>query len=132
MTLFTLLKIFHSTCALLSIGGFAVRGYWAVSDNPRRNAKLVRVLPHVVDTLLLATAIGMLVIWQVSPFAMPWLGAKLVALVVYIGLGVVTMRIAKTPSGRKAAYTGALLTAAYILSVAVTKSALGPLQFLAG
>ncbi len=132
MSLFSLLKLVHVGCALLSVGGFALRGYWALVDNPRRRSRLARVGPHVVDTLLLGSAVGMLVLWGVSPFSTSWLVAKLVALLLYIGLGMATLRFARTPRWQRASYTAALGCAAYIICVAVTHSPLGPLALLAG
>ena len=132
MTLFEFLKTLHVCCALLSVAGFALRGYWVLEANPLRSAWLVRVLPHVVDTLLLGSAVGMLVIWNVSPLALSWVSAKIIALLVYIGLGLVVMRFAKTRRGQAMAYAAALCTAAYIISVALTHSALGPLVLLGG
>ena len=127
MSLFELLKALHVGCALLSVGGFTLRGYWMVRDNPRLRLRLTRVLPHIVDTLLLASAVGMLVIWQLNPFALSWLGAKIIALLCYIGLGMVEFRFGKTRRARLTAFAMALLTAAYIVCVAFTKSPLGPL-----
>ena len=132
MTLFDFLKALHVCCALLSVAGFALRGYWALADNPLRKSRLVRVLPHVVDTLLLGSAVGMLIIWEVSPLALPWVSAKILALLLYIGLGMVVMRFATSRRGRALAYAAALGTAAYIISVALTHSALGPLVLLGG
>ena len=127
MSLFSLIKFVHITCALVSVSGFALRGYWAVVDSPLRRHRLVRVLPHVVDTLLLGTAVAMLVIWGVSPLQLSWVMAKIVALLLYIGLGMIVMRFARTQEGRVAAYVAALCCAGYILTVAYTHSAWGPL-----
>lgn len=132
MSLFAYLKLVHVSCAIVSISGFALRGYWRISDNPLREHKVTRLLPHVVDTLLLGTAIGMLVVWQLSPLALPWVTAKIVALLVYIGLGMVVMRFARSRRGRVIAYVMALFTACYIVSVACTRSALGFLLLFAG
>lgn len=132
MSTFTWLKLIHMSCALLSVLGFALRGYWRLTENPLRSYRLTRVLPHMVDTLLLATAIAMLVQWQLSPLELPWVTAKLCALLLYIGLGMVVMRFAATRQGQLLAYVAALFTAAYIVSVAYTKSALGALVLLPG
>ena len=70
MTPFDWLKLVHVSCAGLSISGFALRGYWMLTNNPLRQRRLTRVLPHIIDTLLLGSAVGMLVIWQVSPLQM--------------------------------------------------------------
>ena len=128
MMLFVWLKMVHVSSALLSISGFALRGYWMLSDNPLLQRRLTRVLPHIVDTLLLGSAIGMLFVWQADPLQLPWLIAKIVGLLLYIGLGMVALRFGKTRRQRAIAFALALLTAAYILSVAYSKS---PLGFLA-
>ena len=130
MTLFYALKLVHVSCALLSIGGFALRGYWALVDSPMRRRRAVRVLPHALDSLLLGTAVAMLFVWNVSPLQLPWVMAKIVALLLYIGLGMAVMRFARTCRGRLAAYVAALCAAGYIIAVALTHSAWGPLAVL--
>ncbi len=127
--IFQFLKFFHVTCAIVSIAGFALRGYWAIRADPRLQKPLVRVAPHVVDTLLLASAIGMLVVWRISPFALPWLSAKIIALLVYIALGMLCLRHARTRRTRLAAYVAALAVAFYILGVALSHSPLGIAAF---
>lgn len=101
-------------------------------ENPLRKHRLTRVLPHMVDTVLLGSAVAMLVVWELSPLVLPWVGAKISALLLYIGLGMVVMRFASSKRGQALAYLLALLTASYILSVAYTKSALGMLVTIAG
>jgi len=125
MMLFVWLKMAHVSSALLSISGFALRGYWMLTDNPLLQRRLTRVLPHIVDTLLLGSAIAMLFVWQADPLQLPWLIAKIVGLLLYIGLGMVALRFGKTHRQRATAFALALLTAAYILSVAYSKSPLG-------
>ncbi len=125
MTLFDGLKIIHVSCAVLSIGGFSLRGYWMLSGNALLDKRIAKTLPHIIDTLLLASAIGMLFIWQTSPFEFTWLGAKVLALLAYIGLGMVALRFGRTRQVRILAWTSALVVAAYIVSVALNKSALG-------
>jgi len=80
----------------------------------------VRTVPHIVDTLLLASALTMAVWIGQYPFVQGWLTAKFVALVLYVGLGTVALRMGKTKAVR-AAFFGALAVFAYIVSVAVTK-----------
>ena len=129
MTPFDWLKLVHVSCAGLSISGFALRGYWMLTNNPLRQRRLTRVLPHIIDTLLLGSAVGMLVIWQVSPLQMGWLSAKIIALLLYIGLGMVAFRFGRTRRVRLSAWVLALFSAAYIGSVAYSKNPLGFLQF---
>ncbi len=118
-------KQLHVICALLSVSGFALRGYWLMRRDPRLSHRLTRVLPHLVDTVLLGSAVAMLVILGVSPFAFDWLGAKLAALLVYIALGMVTLRFGRSRQLRIGAFWLALATGLYIISVAYTKSPMG-------
>ncbi len=125
MEIYPALKHLHMSCAWLSICGFALRSYWMLSGNPLLQRRLAKVLPHVIDTVLLGSAIAMLQQLRLWPTEAPWLFAKLVALLLYIGLGMIALRFGQTRSRRAAAVCAALLTAAYILSVAYSKSALG-------
>ena len=125
MTVFDVLKATHILCAVLSIGGFSLRGYWMFSGNTLLDKRIAKTLPHIIDTLLLGSAVGMLFIWQTSPFAFTWLTAKVVALLLYIGLGMVALRFGRTRRVRILAWASALAVAAYIVSVALSKSALG-------
>ncbi|MBP6725159.1 MAG: SirB2 family protein [Halioglobus sp.] len=129
---FEWLKLLHAGSALLSISGFALRGYWMLTGNPRLRSRPARVLPHILDTLLLASAIGMLVMWQANPFEFSWLSAKIAALLCYIGLGMVAFRFGKTRRVRVIAFGMALLVAAYIVAVAFLKSPWGPLAGWSG
>ena len=90
--MFEALKHIHISCALLSIAGFTLRGYWMLTGSSLLRRRSAKVLPHVIDSLLLGSAIGMLLIWQVSPLQLSWLSAKIIALLVYIGLGMVALR----------------------------------------
>ena len=123
---FEWLKLLHVSCALLSVSGFTLRGYWMMTDNPLRQRRLARVLPHIIDTLLLGSAVGMLVIWQTGPQQLPWLIAKIAGLLLYIVLGMVALRFGGTRRIRVASFALALLSAGYIIAVAYTRAPLGP------
>ena len=123
MTYFAL-KHLHVTFAALSGLLFLVRGIWMLSGSQRLQQRWVKVVPHIVDTLLLASAI-VLAVWSSQyPGQSPWLTAKLVALVVYIVLGAIALKRGRTKGVRTAAFFGALACFAYIVSVAVTKNPL--------
>ncbi len=106
-----------------------MRGFWMVKDNLLLQHRVAKTLPHIIDTLLLGSAVGMLIVMQVSPFATPWLAAKLLALLLYIVLGMIALRFGRTRTQRVTAYFAALLTALYIVSVAISKSPLGLLGY---
>ena len=130
MTLFGFLKLLHVSCAFLSIAGFFLRGYWMASGNLLLQHRAAKVLPHLIDTLLLCSAIGMLLVWRLSPLEQGWVFAKILALLFYIGLGMVALRFGQTRKIRVSAWLLALCTAGYIVSVAYSKSPLGFLLLL--
>ena len=115
------LKHFHMGCAALSGTLFLLRGKWMLRASPMLQQKWVRIAPHVIDTLLLASAIG-LVIWSHQyPGRQPWLTAKIVALLGYIVLGSIALRRGRTKEQRLAAFVAALALFLYIAMVAVSK-----------
>ena len=117
------LKHLHITFAALSGSFFLLRGVWMLLDSPLLQRRWVKVVPHVVDTLLLTSALG-LVFWSGQyPFVQAWLTAKVLALVVYIVLGTVALKRGKTRGVRAFALLAALATFAYIVAVALTRDA---------
>lgn len=118
------LKHIHMTFAVLSGALFLVRGLWMLAESKRLEQRWVKIAPHVIDTLLLGSAIGLAVWSSQYPGQSPWLSAKLVALVAYIGLGTVALKRGRTRQVRALAFVGALACFAYILAVAVTKNPL--------
>jgi uncharacterized membrane protein SirB2 len=131
---FATLKIVHITAVALSLTGFAMRGAGVLSGASWVRHPLARTLPHGVDTVLLLTGLGMLWMIHVEPWATPWLRAKIIGLVVYIGLGLVALRPTRPGhphrphATRLAAWLAALAVGGYIVSVALTKSPLGALN----
>lgn len=125
---YAVLKALHVGCAAASIAFFCVRGAWMLVAPERLRRKWVRVLPHVVDTVLLASAIALAVMLRNYPLTHGWLTAKVVGLFAYIVLGTIALKRGRTRGIRIAAFAGAIVTFAYIVSVAVTKS---PAGFLA-
>ena len=117
----------HFICVLLSGSFFLVRGYWMLTDNPLLQIKPVRILPHVIDSLLLLAAIALMLQTSQYPFAEAWLTVKLVLLLAYIGLGVFALRRGKTKAQRTVFLVAALGTFAFMYSVAITRSPLGVL-----
>ncbi len=121
MTYFAL-KHIHVTFALLSGMLFLLRGIWMLSGSQQLHKRWVKIVPHIVDTLLLASAIGLAVWSSQYPGQQSWLTAKVLALVGYIVLGTIALKRGRTTQVRAAAFAGALACFAYIVAVAVTKS----------
>lgn len=124
---YILLKHAHMTLAAASVSLFLVRGIWMLAGSPMLSRGWVRRTPHLVDSLLLASAITLAWWAGLSPLASPWLGAKIGALVAYIVLGSVALKYGKTRLTRLAAFIAAVGCFAYIVTTAVTKN---PLFFI--
>jgi uncharacterized membrane protein SirB2 len=118
------LKHLHVTCVVLSGLGFLLRGWWMLHESPLLKARLARVVPHVVDTLLLGSAL--LMAWQSSqyPFAQNWLTAKLCGLLAYILCGTVALKRGKSKGRRTVFLVLAIVAYAYIVGVALTRNPL--------
>ena len=122
---YLLLKQVHIACAALSITGFAARGVLMLRDSPWLNARLVRIAPHVVDTVLLASAIALAWLSGQYPFAQNWLTAKFLALIAYIALGTIALERGRSRKIRIIAFALALFAVFYIVAVAFTRNPLG-------
>lgn len=119
------LKLVHETAVAASIAGFTARGAASLAGAAWVRGRTARTLPHVVDTVLLASAIALAWLASLNPLRVPWLGAKVVGLLLYIGLGMVALRPQLPWRWRAAAFAAALLCFAQIVATAITKSALG-------
>lgn len=125
MRLYFLLKHLHVACVVLSGAGFALRGIWMVQGSPLLSRRWVRWAPHLVDTVLLASAIAMAVLSDQYPFREGWLTAKVWGLLGYIVLGRIALKGPGPQPVRVVAWVGALSVFAYIVSVAILKQPLG-------
>lgn len=130
MTFFFIIKTIHLSCIVLSFSGFFIRGIWMLQGSARLRQRWVKTAPHIIDTLLLASAIMLAVQMRISPLVHAWLMAKIIALLVYIGAGMVALRFGRSRNERLGAWVFGLLTFLYIVSVALTKSVLGWLVYV--
>ena len=122
-------KLLHQGAVALSLTGFFVRGAASLAGAGWVRGRAARTVPHVVDTVLLASALLLAWMLRLHPGNAPWILAKVVGLVAYVGLGVVALRPTRSLRVRATAWVAALVTALWIVSVAVTKR---PSGFLAG
>ena len=130
MSAYLLVKYLHVACVVLSLAGFAARGELMLRDSPWLNARWVRIAPHVVDTVLLASAAWLAWFLQQYPFVHPWLTAKTVGLLAYIALGMVALRRGRSKRTRAVCFVLALAAAGYVVSVALTRDPAGPLAWM--
>ena len=113
------IKYLHMSLAMLSLSGFIVRGWWSIRGSALLQRRWVKIAPHFVDTLLLTTAVLLMVILQQHPGNQSWIAAKLVALLFYIAFGTFAIKRAATALGRSVFFALAIATFAYIAGVAV-------------
>lgn len=115
------LKLVHQSAVLLSFTGFFARGLASLGGAGWVQSRAAKTLPHLIDTVLLVSALALAFMLRLNPAATPWLLAKLVALVIYIVLGAVALRPRLPRVSRMLAFVAALATFGYIVSVAITK-----------
>ncbi len=119
-----MLKLIHISSIVLSFSLFFMRGIGRLRGSPIMQQRWVKIAPHSVDTVLLVSAVLLAIQLGYSPINSPWLTAKIIALLFYIGFGMVAFRFAKTPRTRLLAWLAALLTFAYIVGAAMTHNPL--------
>jgi uncharacterized membrane protein SirB2 len=118
---YLVIKHLHVTFAALSGSLFLLRGFWMLRESPRLQQRWVKIVPHIVDTLLLVCAV-ILVVWSGQyPFVQGWLTAKLLALIAYIVLGMIALKLGKTKPIRIGALIAAAAVFGYIVKVALTR-----------
>ncbi|WP_334187209.1 SirB2 family protein [Noviherbaspirillum sp.] len=118
------IKQLHITCALLSGSFFLLRGIWMMTDSPLLARRWVRTVPHMVDSVLLLSALT-LAFWSGQyPFVQPWLTAKVGALICYIVLGSVALKYGKPKPVCLACLVLALAVFGFIIGTALTKDPL--------
>jgi len=115
------LKHLHITMVVLSGSFFLLRGLWMVADSAYLRQRWVRIVPHIIDTVLLASAIAMVIISAQYPFVQNWLTAKIIALLVYIALGMLALKPHRPKPVRVICWLGALAVFAYIVLVALQR-----------
>ncbi len=85
------LKAIHVGSVILSGAGFFGRGILMLAGSPVLTRWWVKILPHIVDTVLLISAVFLALRIEQYPLTHGWLTAKVAGLVVYIGLGLVAL-----------------------------------------
>jgi uncharacterized membrane protein SirB2 len=130
-SLYPHIKGVHITLVLASGLLFAVRGALMLAGRSWAMARPWRLSSYMVDTLLLAAGVTLWAILSIDPVSSPWLGVKLMLLVVYIVLGSLALKRARSATARRISYTGAIAVYLLMVSVAITHDPLGPMRMLA-
>ena len=119
------LKTIHMSLATLSIAGFILRGVWMFGKSANLDRAIVKIAPHIIDTVFLITGIWLVVALQLSVMQHGWLITKFVTLILYIVFGAIALRRGRTIQIRTAAFIAALR-----LPVCPTMSGLATLQIM--
>lgn len=125
-----LLKTVHQSAVALSFAGFFARGVGAFAGAGWVRSRTAKSLPHVIDSVLLLSALLLAWMLRLNPAATPWLAAKIVGLLAYIGLGMLALKPGRPLALRVSAWIAALAVFGYIVSVAFTKTPLGVFSLL--
>jgi uncharacterized membrane protein SirB2 len=112
-------KLLHQTAVALSAFGFVLRGIASLRGAQWTHGRLAKTLPHVVDTVLLLSALSLAGMLHLNPVHTPWVLAKILGLLLYIGLGMVALRARLDWNIRAMAWVLALVVLTWIASVAV-------------
>ncbi len=118
------IKHTHAALAVLSIVLFALRAVLSICHG-KVLSRPIKVAMHLIDTVLFGLGCLLLYILSINPFVTPWIGIKLLAVVLYIVCGVLLMR-SKHKSVKVFSLILCCALAAYIFTVAITKN---PLSF---
>lgn len=121
------IKAVHVATVLASGLLFAVRGAGVLAGGRWPMHWSVKTLSYTIDTTLLTAALMLLTVLPGAMFANGWLTAKVVLLVVYIGLGTFALKRARTTRSRAAFYVAALAVFGFIVSIARAHHPLGAL-----
>ncbi|MBQ0713423.1 MAG: SirB2 family protein [Porticoccus sp.] len=120
--MYLLIKQAHISFAIISISFFVLRAFWSVTESAKLQQRWAKIAPHIIDTLLLGSAIYLMMTTEQYPFADHWLTAKFIALLVYIVTGTIAIKRGKTAGVRLLFSLLAIATFAYIVAVAVTQT----------
>jgi uncharacterized membrane protein SirB2 len=113
------------TLAAVSVGLFAARWLAVLATHGWPMQAGVRRTSMVVDTGLLLAGVGLWVLLQHDPLREPWLLVKLLLLPLYVLLGTLALRRARTRVARVWCGLAALVVAGLMALCAVTRLPLG-------
>lgn len=119
--MYMMAKHLHMTAVGISIALFMIRFIYGQMNPAFLEKKWVKIVPHMVDTVLLLSAFGLCVILSQYPFAQSWLTVKVLGVIAYILTGMVALKWAKTKPIKWLGFVLALVCLIITAKVAVTK-----------
>ena len=121
--MYLFIKKLHILCVMLTFISFSMRGVWMIQESHWLQQRLVKIVPHIIDTALLFSGITLAIIIHQYPGTHTWLTAKLLALLLYIIIGSIALKRGKTKTVRIIAFLGALAVFFYLVTVALLRTA---------
>jgi uncharacterized membrane protein SirB2 len=112
------IKFVHIVLVLVSGGVFALRGLLVLADSPLGQVAPARWISYTIDTALFTSAMMLLVMLHINPIASPWLGPKLLLLILYIALGSFALKRGRTWRVRTGCFVSALAVYVWIIGTA--------------
>lgn len=122
--MYAFVKSVHIVLALVTVSGFLLRAWWSYQESSLLEARVVRILPHIIDSLFLASGFALIILASWPVMQSPWLLAKFAGLIAYILFGTVAIRRGRSRRIRLAATAAALLAFLYVVGAASLKSAM--------
>lgn len=116
------MKMLHALFVLLSFVSFTGRFYCLFAKPEIFQEKLVKILPHVIDSLLLLSGIALVIQGDWFSVNASWLVTKLLFLAGYIVLAAMAMK--KPLPERWWFFAGAMASFFAVYGIAVTKFSL--------
>ncbi|PSW04028.1 SirB2 family protein [Photobacterium lipolyticum] len=115
---------FHKAAIALSVLLFVARYCLMMANSQLTEKKFLKVTPHVVDTVMLLSGIGLIMMTGIMPFTETgsWLTQKLSCVLAYVALGFFTLKYGKNKVFKTFAFFGALGWVMAAANIAVTKT----------
>ncbi|MFC1237754.1 SirB2 family protein [Vibrio sp. F74] len=117
------LKNIHMLSIVLSAILLSIRYALMMANSPMIEKKFLKISPHVIDTILILSGIGLIFSLGFIPFTPgnEWFTEKVTCILAYFALGFFTLKVAKNRLLRTFALFGALGWLVMAGKIAITK-----------
>lgn len=130
MEFYPQIKLVHVAAVLASGTLFLLRAVAVQVGLRLAMAAPVRYLSYTIDTVLLVSALVLMGLIHQYPFVQRWLTVKVILVAVYIVLGSLALKRARTRRARLVCAIAALLVFGLIVSIARTHNPWGALHWV--
>jgi uncharacterized membrane protein SirB2 len=119
--MYEIVKHIHLATIVLSVVLFLTRFALNAKQSPMLQKTWLKILPHIIDTLLLVSAATLCVLLHQYPFVDPWVTEKLLALIMYVFMVTLALKLGRTSFIRGVGLIGALSWITYAGMIAMSK-----------